>query len=58
MRPADHVIARAHRKIEDAHLPAASVRRSDLCWTLASDIATSVAAITVLMMTFALGLFR
>jgi hypothetical protein len=58
MRPADRVIARAHPKIGDAHLPAASVRRSDLCWTLASEIATSVAAVTVLMMIFALGVLR
>jgi hypothetical protein len=58
MRSADRVIARAHPKIGDSHLPAASVRRSDLCWTLAADIAMSVAAVTVLMMIFALGVLR
>jgi hypothetical protein len=58
MRSADRVIARAHPKVEDSHLPAASVRRSDLCWTLAADIAMSVAAVTVLMMIFALGVLR
>ena len=57
MRPADRVIARAHPKIEAPHLPA-SARRSDLCWTLASDIAMSVAAVTALMMIFALGVLR
>ena len=37
---------------------AASVRRSDLRWTLASDIAMSVAAVMALMMIFALGVLR
>jgi hypothetical protein len=58
VRPADRVIARAHRKIEDPYLPAASVPRSDQCWLLAADIATSVVAVTVLMMIFALGVLR
>jgi hypothetical protein len=58
MRSADRVIARAHPKIEGSHLPAANIRRSDLCWTLAADIAMSVAAVTVLMMIFALGVLR
>jgi hypothetical protein len=58
MRPSDRVQARAHPKVEDSHLPAASVRRSDLGWTLAADIAMSVAAVTGVMMIFALGVIR
>ena len=58
MRSADRVIARAHPKTGDSHLPAASVRRSDLCWTLAADIAMSVAAVMAVMMIFALGVIR
>jgi hypothetical protein len=58
MQLADRVVARAHPKIEDSHLPAASVRRGDLCWTLAADIAMSVVALMGLMMIFALGVLR